>query len=222
MGLDMYLNKYPKLGLPISMVSNIENLFEWEERDTKYADTPFSEWCYTSENDLPVKEIIDVCRGFYHESYYAWDESHRYPYKMIHDNIAYWRKANAIHGWIERHIDSEELKNCDDYKITKDMIVDLLLDCSFVLDNTKLVEGKVTNGYRCTDNGFEPIIEDGLVVEDSTACEDVLPTESGFFFGSTEYTQWYLDDIKYTKSVCEKILDEVDFDRYELYYHASW
>lgn len=50
-----------------------------------------------------------------------------------------------------------------------------------------------------------------------------LPTQSGFFFGSTEYDEWYMEDIKRTIEGLERVLKEVpdDFD-WSFVYQASW
>ena len=50
-----------------------------------------------------------------------------------------------------------------------------------------------------------------------------LPTEDGFFFGTTEYSDWYFDDLEYTKQLLAKIIPFVEtHDKYELIYQASW
>ena len=48
--------------------------------------------------------------------------------------------------------------------------------------------------------------------------EDYLPTASGFFFGSTEYSEMYFGDIKDTIDQLKHLLDE-DGD---FYYQSSW
>lgn len=50
----------------------------------------------------------------------------------------------------------------------------------------------------------------------------LLPTQSGFFFGSTEYDEWYFEDIKDTIKILEKVLEETDFDRQMITYQSSW
>ena len=35
------------------------------------------------------------------------------------------------------------------------------------------------------------------VLDDNSLAEELLPTRSGFFFGSTDYDEWYFEDIKY-------------------------
>ncbi len=51
--------------------------------------------------------------------------------------------------------------------------------------------------------------------------EALLPTTSGCFFGSTEYDSYYLDDIKNTKEVLDKVLS-LDTKGWDFEYHSSW
>lgn len=50
----------------------------------------------------------------------------------------------------------------------------------------------------------------------------LLPTRSGFFFGNTEYDEWYDDDIKQTIKTLSNVLKKTDFDKEEVFYQASW
>lgn len=51
--------------------------------------------------------------------------------------------------------------------------------------------------------------------------EMLLPTTSGF--GSTEYDEWYFDDIKYTLKMLTNVLeDETLKDGYVFEYQSSW
>ena len=52
--------------------------------------------------------------------------------------------------------------------------------------------------------------------------ETLLPTQDGFFFGSTEYDEYYYEDIDRTIEILERVLAETDFDNYQITYHASW
>ncbi len=49
--------------------------------------------------------------------------------------------------------------------------------------------------------------------------ERVLPTMEGFFFGSTEYDEWYFDDLKETKRMMTEALEDEDA---EFEYTSSW
>jgi hypothetical protein len=55
---------------------------------------------------------------------------------------------------------------------------------------------------------------------DNGRAGDILPTQDGFFFGSTAYDEYYFQDIDKTIEILEKALslpDEYDFE-----YSSSW
>lgn len=60
-----------------------------------------------------------------------------------------------------------------------------------------------------------------ILAEPKRAVE-LLPTCSGFFFGSTEYDDWYMGDIQFTADRIKKILDEPVFEKADFYYQSSW
>lgn len=57
------------------------------------------------------------------------------------------------------------------------------------------------------------------VQADHSLAESLLPTRPGFFFGGTEYDEWYFEDLKLTNAILESALSE---DRGDLEYHSSW
>ena len=140
------------------------------------------------------------------------------------EEVAYWRKANQIHKWFSDHCAGGELENCEEYLVTKEQLQELLSTCKKVMAVSKIVQGKVKNGTHLNKetNRWEPIYEDGKTIKDPSIAQEILPTEDGFFFGSTEYDQYYLEDVKSTIEQVEKILEETDFDEYEILYHAWW
>lgn len=61
------------------------------------------------------------------------------------------------------------------------------------------------------------------VLEDHTKASSILPTGSGFFFGSTEYDEWYFDDINKTLQIMQQALQILDGENYSsIYYRSSW
>lgn len=52
--------------------------------------------------------------------------------------------------------------------------------------------------------------------------DELLPTEAGFFFGSTEYDEWYLEKLKDTIEQINGILDANDDDGIHYIYSSSW
>lgn len=50
--------------------------------------------------------------------------------------------------------------------------------------------------------------------------DEILPTQDGFFFGSTDYNDWYMENLKSTIAIIDNALAlpiEWDFE-----YHSSW
>lgn len=87
---------------------------------------------------------------------------------------------------------------------------------------SKLVKGKVKNGYTFKDGKEVPIMEDGEYIEDPTTAMKLLPSQSGCFFGSTEYDQWYMYDIDFTIEKILEVLRTTDFDNEIVFYSSSW
>ena len=51
---------------------------------------------------------------------------------------------------------------------------------------------------------------------------NILPTTSGFFFGSTDYDEWYFKDVEDVRNKFSKLLDEMDWSNETLYMHCWW
>jgi len=60
------------------------------------------------------------------------------------------------------------------------------------------------------------------VVENPKKASEKLPTASGFFFGNTDYDEYYMQDLKYTIERLQKILDDPAFAKSNFYYQSSW
>ena len=137
------------------------------------------------------------------------------------DEIAYWRKANQIHNWFVNNVQNKN-DDCRTYNVSEQKLTDLLNTCKLVSMSCNLIKGKVERGQEFKDGKLVPIIGDGMVIEDKTVAEKLLPTQSGFFFGSTQYDEWYLETIQDTINQIDQILDTTDFDTECILYHASW
>ena len=136
------------------------------------------------------------------------------------DELIYWRKANAIHKFLCDN--GEKIEEQVSYKISKQVLKDLLNKCKLVIEKAKIEKGKVQNGQTLKDGKWEPILEDGEKIINCDEIAEILPTCSGFFFGSTDYDQWYLQDIKQTKEKLEEIINQIDYKNEDVYYLASW
>jgi len=58
------------------------------------------------------------------------------------------------------------------------------------------------------------------------AASSILPTQGGFFFGPTEYDEWYMQDMRNTVNQLDIILADIPADAnewdYRFIYQASW
>jgi len=76
------------------------------------------------------------------------------------------------------------------------------------------------------DVAFEQLIElrdiCSRVLADYSLAPTLLPSKSGFFFGSTEYASWYFEDLKDTVDQINKIVKAFDKKKWHLVYQASW
>lgn len=60
------------------------------------------------------------------------------------------------------------------------------------------------------------------VLKDHSLAKELLPTQDGFFFGTTEYDEWYFSDLEYTLELFNEIEKLLNKTNYELLYEASW
>ncbi len=58
------------------------------------------------------------------------------------------------------------------------------------------------------------------VIADPSKGPELLPTQGGFFFGSTEYDEWYLSNIEKTVQILEGVLENAR--GMDVYYQSSW
>lgn len=59
-------------------------------------------------------------------------------------------------------------------------------------------------------------IKDGNIEK----AEELLPTTGGFFFGGTEYDEWYFENVNESIPIIEKALSYTDDS--DIYYQSSW
>jgi len=58
------------------------------------------------------------------------------------------------------------------------------------------------------------------VLADKTKADDLMPCQEGFFFGATEYDEWYFKECERTSKLVEQLLKSPN--DWEFYYQSSW
>jgi hypothetical protein len=147
----------------------------------------------------------------------------------IIEQVAYWRKANMIHDWFVQNC-QDGRDECQESHVTMLQLQELYDACVLVRDNSKLKDGKIRNGSTLKANDAGEMIEEvhqvqGKVIEDSSVAEDLLPTTAGFFFGGTDYDEYYMQDINNTIEMLKPEIEAKYADGFyepEYYYRASW
>lgn len=61
-----------------------------------------------------------------------------------------------------------------------------------------------------------------LVLDNHEQASALLPTQCGFFFGSTDYDEYYFNDIRETVKIIEEVLETTDFSTQIIFYQSSW
>ena len=137
----------------------------------------------------------------------------------IVEQVAYWRKANAIHKWFVDNV--QDGKNeCQESCVTVKQLRTLVELCQEVLATVETVDGLVNTGTQYANGLVVELTQPGKVVAQPEIAKKILPTQGGFSFGGTNYDEFYLDDLHDTVKQLEPLLDE-NGDGY-FYYHASW
>lgn len=226
MGLDMYLSRMPRYkDVTPGEIDIIESYFSWldaKDRGSEYAQGSFKDWCGHDESELPDNDAIDFFRSYYVARFGAWDTEKKYPYYHIMEEVGYWRKANEIHAWFVNHMQDGEDDCCYHDEVTKEDLEELRDTCIEVLEKSVMMLGQVKNGATLIDGEWVDNLEPGKVIINPAVAEELLPTQSGFFFGGTDYDEWYVRDLQYTVKMINEVLATTDFETQMLYYCSSW
>ena len=120
----------------------------------------------------------------------------RYSSIDVSVQVAYWRKANAIHNWFVKNVQDGK-DNCERYYVERKQLEELLGTC------------KELQTHRFTPQAEEK-------------AQELLPPVSGFFFGSTGIDEGYWEDIESTVQQVSYILEHPRLENSSIYYQSSW
>ena len=122
------------------------------------------------------------------------------PYLSMEVTAIYWRKVNAVHGWFVNELAGGE-DHCQEIHVTREKLEELRNLCFEALS--------VPAGSSLQEHA-----------------PTVLPPTPGFFFGSEEIDEYYIEDLKYTMTEIDRVLAQLPNDGegwdWSLYYQASW
>lgn len=109
--------------------------------------------------------------------------------------VGYWRKANAIHAWFVTNCQNG-VDECQETSVSREELQELKKRCLRVIalsiSQASLVD-KVTN---------------------------ILPPQTGFFFGSTDLDEWYFESLGRTVQIIDRALSMPT--KFNFSYQSSW
>ena len=124
---------------------------------------------------------------------YIYDRNFKSVETETRYQIGYFRKFNALHSYIVKTF-ADGLDNCQDVLLYKEDV-----------EKIKKVLDDVLNIHQQAEKAKE-----------------ILPTQSGYFFGGTDYDEYYFEEVKVAADLMQNFLDNFDFESYQLVYQASW
>ena len=131
----------------------------------------------------------------------GWIDEAGYSGISISYPVGYWRKANAIHNWFVQNV-QDNRDECQKSYVSPENLRELREACQAVL---------------ATKNN-------SLVSVKEVAEEVGLAPLAGFFFGGTEYDEYYYDDLEYTVKMIDRLENSGVFDNAwtDIEYQSSW
>lgn len=145
-----------------------------------------------------------------------------FTWESLFEKIGYWRKANQIHNWFVENAQGGD-DDCGYYEIFCEQLEELLDICKEILTKTVLIIAQVHSGINTDANGkTKKVFNAGKKILNPEVPSRLLPTQGGFFFGDTDYNEYYIDDITETVEILEKVLAETDFSTHSVFYSSSW
>jgi hypothetical protein len=122
------------------------------------------------------------------------------------EEIGYFRKVNFLMSFFDYD------GNCEYKEISRERL-QALRDACAEIAKMKPVRIEIT---RYDYGGTDEVKDYSLA--DKTRCAELLPTQSGFFFGNTEYDQWYFQEVKEVLIWVDRVLSDLADDEVVLMY----
>jgi hypothetical protein len=145
----------------------------------------------------------------------------------------YLEKRTYVRQWEhqtpEEQYNVEVTKGGEPVKIDPKRVTYVIEEVGYWRKQNQIHQWFVENVQNGEDNCAEYCVSKGQledlleickkILNDNSLAEELLPTASGFFFGETDYDEWYYDGIDNTIQILEEALSDNGAD---YYYSSSW
>lgn len=132
----------------------------------------------------------------------------------IEESAIYWRKANAVHSWFVENVQDGE-DECKPHYVSFEQLTKLkqtCLDSIAILQNSPMVDKQIPVGWNSDGD-----IMDTIKVFDVGSAELPMMPTGGFFFGSANLDEWFLEDLQFTADEISKLDPDAEYE-----YCSSW
>lgn len=133
--------------------------------------------------------------------------------KEIVEEVAYWRKFNALHDWFVQNV-QEGTDDCGEYWVSEENLKEIIDLCKKDLEILK------TAPYHMSEELTDYFTKEKFTYEIYDIDPELLNLKpvSGFFFGSTDIDKYYKKELEGTIEQLTPLLEE----KGDFYYHSSW
>ena len=149
-----------------------------------------------------------------------------YLYASKYTSPAEWRPEDERKKFKEilKAIDGEKFVDTDLPSVTIDLKVGYWRKANQIhqwfVDNVQDGNDNCAEYYVDRDKLIELRELCKLALKDKDKAKELLPTQSGFFFGSTEIDEWYFQDVNATIEIINRCLEMPDTWTFK--YQSSW
>ena len=223
MGLDMYLKRVNLHGYTPEQAEAANAYYSMMEHNKENPEeqyTSIQKWADIDDSLLDMG-AVEALRSQYRPYYFDIDVDKLFPMYDVFEQVGYWRKANAIHRWFVQNVQAG-VDDCGTYVVTREQLEQLKATCERVLAVMKTRVGQVCTGITFCDGKEVKHMEEAQVVANPKVCARILPTQNGFFYGSTEYDDAYIYDVKNTVKIINAVLEQTNWEAESVCYQASW
>lgn len=246
MGLDMYLYKNKRIEENVR--TDIEGkTFNWDDPTVERLKKQYTITVATADNTKPIPEAIkQVATEFYinNEGFIPMDIVKAYNLDITeetYNGIDIDKNENdefVINVYSKTKVDPDVIVISNE-EIKKYLTIEK--HTYYIYDSEEIMYWRKANQIRqwfvdnlsepvencsestVTKENLEKLISDCKeVLNNKEKAKDIIPTKGGFFFGSTEYDEYYFDDIEHTLEHIKAILVGIDWEKESLYYSEWW
>ena len=131
----------------------------------------------------------------------------------IMEEVAYWRKANSIHNFFVEEV-QDGIDNCEEHYVEMEVLQRLI---NFCKEDIKKIESQPYTTETYIDFFSKEKVEYKKYDVDTESL-NLQPTQ-GFFFGSYDIDEFYVDTLKETIEMISPLLED---KRNSYFYRSSW